>query len=151
MPTIYIIRGLPGSGKSTLARRLVHDSKHFEADMFHMVGAEYRFDPAKVKSAHEWCQQCVACAMTESADIAVSNTFTRRWEYEPYIKMANENGFDVQVIECHGQWKTIHGVPYEVISAMRYRWEPHLPANPTDHRRDSGSGASPSWALIQQS
>ena len=129
MATLYIIRGLPGSGKSTLARRLVHESKHFEADMFHMVNGEYRFDPAKVKDAHEWCQRCVLHEMTEDADIAVSNTFTRRWEYEPYIKMANENWFDVQVIECHAPWDNTHGVPAEVLAAMRDRWEPHLPPN----------------------
>lgn len=129
MATLYIIRGLPGSGKSTLARRLVHRSRHFEADMFHMICGEYHFDPTKVRAAHEWCQQCVAHAMKEDADIVVSNTFTRRWEYEPYIKMAHESDFDVQVIECHGPWENTHGVPDGVISAMHDRWEPHFMPN----------------------
>jgi hypothetical protein len=97
--------------------------------MFHLVDGEYRFDPSKVKLAHEWCQRCVLHEMGEPADIAVSNTFTSKWEYEPYIKMAHENGFDVQVIECHGPWENIHRVPYDVIVAMRERWEPHRMPN----------------------
>lgn len=126
MATLYIIRGLPGSGKSTLSRRLVHESRHREADMFHMVGLTYKFDISKVKSAHEWCLSEITKLMTgEKADCAVSNTFTRRWEYEPYILAANKAGYNVAIIECHGTWKNIHNVPAETIRLMAERWEPH--------------------------
>jgi hypothetical protein len=31
----------------------------------------------------------------------------------------------VQVIEVHGDFGNIHGVPDETIAKMRARWEPH--------------------------
>ena len=125
MATLYIIRGLPGSGKSTLARKLVSESMHFEADMFHIVDGEYRFDAANLKASHQWCEQCVASALLSNADVAVSNTFTRRWEYQPYIDMANESGHDVLVVDCHGAWDNVHNVPEDVLASMAARWEPH--------------------------
>jgi len=122
---LYIIRGLPGSGKSTLARKLCPDT-HFEADMYHMVNGVYKFDASRIKHAHEWCKAHVAAVLSgNNQSVAVSNTFTQRWEYQPYIELADEAGYDVQVIECHGNWKNIHNVPESVLSAMRKRWEPH--------------------------
>lgn len=126
MATLYIIRGLPGSGKSTLARRIVHKSRHREADMYHMVDGEYRFDRSKVKDAHSWCL-CEIQKLVESdvADCAVSNTFTMRWEYQPYIDCAKSHGYDVQIIECHGFWGNKHCVPDETLKRMADRWQPH--------------------------
>jgi predicted kinase len=126
MPTLYIIRGLPGSGKSTLARKLVTPADHFEADMYHInEGGAYAFDASKVKDAHQWCRDSVETATGRRRDVAVSNTFTRRWEYQPYIDIAESAGYDWQVIDCHGRWGTIHDVPEPVLIAMADRWEPH--------------------------
>ncbi len=128
MKTLYIIRGLPGSGKSTLARKLVDPHRHFEADAFHVnADGVYFFDPLRVKDAHAWCQQSVWISMEEYPDdIAVSNTFTQRWEYQTYLDMAASRGFEVQVIDCHGPWVSEHNVPEPVMEAMRRRWEPHV-------------------------
>jgi predicted ABC-type ATPase len=126
MATLYIIRGLPGSGKSTIARKLVHESRIREADMYHIVNGEYKYNPDKVKAAHEWCLNEMKHLMTEPADCAVANTFTRRWEYQPYIKAAKSAGFYVQVIDCFGPWRNIHGVPEHVIKEMKNRWKNHV-------------------------
>ena len=126
MAVIYIVRGLPGSGKSTIARKLVVEQHHREADMFHMVGGEYKFDHTKIKEAHAWCLDEIEDIMIKGGNqIAVSNTFTQRWEYQPYIDAAEKHGYDVAIIECHGPWRNCHSVPEEILVAMEKRWQPH--------------------------
>lgn len=61
--------------------------------------------------------------MHTRTNISVSNTFTQRWEFQSYIDLVIENNYDFQIIECHGNWKNIHGVPQEVIDKMKERWE----------------------------
>ena len=124
-PTLYIVRGIPGSGKSTLARKLVHESKHREADMYFMEDGEYKFNPKELKSAHEWCQHEIEYMMeVEKADCAVSNTFIKHWEYQFYLDIAEKFGYNVQVIECHADFGNTHNVPEKSIERMKRNWEP---------------------------
>lgn len=128
MKLLILIRGLPGSGKSTLARALRTgiNSTHYEADMFFTDAAtdEYRFDPAKIKEAHQWCQDSVRSAMEERySPVIVSNTFTRKWEMDAYLKMAEEHGYKVQIITCQGDFGNVHDVPPEKVEQMRERFE----------------------------
>lgn len=79
MANLVVIRGLPGSGKSTFAKTLGY--YHFEADQYFTdLNDEYHFDPAKLKEAHEWCQNSVFEALNRGQDTVVSNTFTRLWK-----------------------------------------------------------------------
>lgn len=125
MKLLTLIRGLPGSGKSHLAEYLRSGScaSHYEADMF--FGPDYNFDVARLKEAHTWCQVQVEKDMLseglEPIHIIVSNTFTQSWEARPYVALAKKHGYPVQVIECHGPWKSVHKVPEEVIQRMRDR------------------------------
>lgn len=125
--TLYIIRGLPGSGKSTLARKLVAPHRHHESDTYFLnIAGEYNFNPSLLPAAHKWCAECVQMSINmNEGDIAVSNTFTRKWEYQPYIDMAVKGGYNVQIVECTSSHGSIHNVPKETIDAMRLRWEPH--------------------------
>ncbi len=132
--TLWIIRGLPGSGKSTLAKELaneLHTEHWYEADMYFIRCAEgakdwYEFDHNKIGDAHDWCQQYIVNAMHQHApNIIVSNTFTRVWELEPYIEMANHNGYNINIITCTGNYKSIHNIPDDVLANMKARWEPY--------------------------
>ena len=126
MKTLYIIRGLPGSGKSTLAKKLCPE-RHFEADQYFVdEQGFYSFKPQFIENAHQQCLSMAFDSMKSGEDTAVSNTFTQRWEYEPYLRMAKELGYDVQVIECHGPWRNTHGVPDAKIGLMKNRWQPHI-------------------------
>ena len=123
MKYLILIRGLPGSGKTTLAKLIARDAPHYEADQFFMVNGEYRYDAAAIKAAHVWCQRQTENALADGNSCIVSNTFTRRWEMEPYYAMAEKHGAAVVEAVCRGKWPNVHGVPDEVIAKMAARWE----------------------------
>lgn len=123
MPTLILIRGLPGSGKSTLARQLT-GSFHLEADQYFVNSqGEYKFNPAKLKEAHENCFKNAEYYLGGGYSVVVANTFSRIWEMQPYIDLAHHLGIPLQVIECQGNFGSIHNVPEETIQRMKERWE----------------------------
>ena len=122
---LVLIRGLPGSGKSTIAKALYKAGfDWFEADTYHLNDeGDYCYDPANVKEAHEWCQRETFKALANGKRVVVSNTFTRRFEMEPYFEMAKTFGIEPNILEATGNWPNVHGVPAEVVEKMRQRWE----------------------------
>lgn len=124
---LYIIRGLPGSGKTTLARKLVPPELVFEADDYFTVGGQYNWNADLLPEAHKSCYRRVQSAMLVGRrEVAVSNTFTRFWEYRDYLSLAREHNYAVQIIECHGPWDSVHGVPQEAMEWKRRQWQPTL-------------------------
>jgi len=126
MKILYIIRGLPSSGKSTLAKKLVGSSSVIEADQYFVdIEGNYKFIPEQIKYAHAYCKDWASIFMRSSiSDLAVANTFTQLWEYQPYLGMCKKYGYKPVIIECHGRFKSIHNVPDDAIQRMKDRWEP---------------------------
>lgn len=127
---LILIRGLPGSGKSTLAISLSKrfqaaglDYQHIETDMFFDDAGEYKFDPTRLKEAHQWAQEWCRNEIRMLTSVIVSNTFTRIWEMKPYIDMAKEFEVKLTVLTCEGQYGNVHNVPPEKIQEMKTRWE----------------------------
>jgi predicted kinase len=125
---LILIRGIPGSGKTTLAKNMVKQSSgslvHFEADMFFIDDdGLYRFDSAKLADAHRWCEKQTQSALETGRSVVVSNTFVQRWEMQAYVDMTDEMGITLQVIECHGNYKSTHNVPARTIIKMKHNWE----------------------------
>ena len=120
---LVLIRGLPGSGKSTLAKSMqMHH--HIEADMYFVQSyVGYVFDPSKLRAAHGWCQSEARRMLEAGRYVVVSNTFTQKWEMQPYLDMAASMNIPVRVIEATGNFKNVHGVPDDAIERMRARWE----------------------------
>ena len=134
MKNLYLLRGIPGAGKSTLAKQL--GDSHFETDTFFMVDGEYKFDPTKLKKAHEWCQSQIELAMInnhvtaglDNSDIVVSNTFTQAWEMDAYNELAKQYGyrvFSIIVENRHGGVNQ-HNVPEDKLQMMKERFEVKL-------------------------
>lgn len=122
---LIIVRGIPGSGKSTFAKIL--GGVHYEADMFFLdQNSNYVFDPSKIKDAHAWCIGSVLEKMKEGESrIVVSNTFTQKWELDPYMDLAKTLGYKVFVIiveNRHGGVNT-HGCPEDKVEIMKNRFE----------------------------
>lgn len=126
MKNLFLLRGLPGSGKTTLGNIVAQHC--FAADDYFMVGDEYCFDPSKLKTAHAFCQSRTRTMMGLGQDVAVSNTFTQKWEMQPYFDMAEEFGYTVHsiIVENRHGGKNVHGVPEEAITKMRNRFEVQL-------------------------
>ena len=130
--TLLLLRGLPGSGKSTLSKTI--GAITFEADMFFMEGNEYKFNPAKLKEAHTWCQNQVEISMKNSpknfemSRIAVSNTFTQEWEMQPYYDLAKKYGYEVFsiIVENRHGGVNVHNVPEDKLEIMKNRFEVKL-------------------------
>lgn len=126
-PWLILIRGLPGAGKSTAARERLPAFRHLEADMFFMVDGSYRFDPSKLREAHEWCQRETFAALARGEDVVVTNTFSRVWEMEPYAKFGATGAvvdlFDAGLSDAQLAARNVHNVPQTTIAAMRRRWE----------------------------
>lgn len=128
MKELFLLRGLPGSGKSTLAKSL--GAEYIEADMFFIKDGEYKFDPSKLKDAHNWCHDVVETWMDELAydRIVVSNTFTQEWEMDYYYKLAEKYEYRVYslIVENRHGGENIHGCPTDKLEQMRNRFEVKL-------------------------
>lgn len=122
MKKLWIIRGISGSSKTTYAKSLGLNH-HFEADDYFMIDGVYCFIPNYLPQAHAQCLQKTRDAMQTGEDIVVANTFTRKWEYEPYVKLAQEFGYEVEIKIMTGNYKNVHGVPDSVIEKQKARFE----------------------------
>ena len=130
MNTLTLIRGIPGSGKSTLAKLLVDNCArygammhHFEADMWFYRGGKYDFDAAKLRLAHQWCQESTADCLRTGYHVVVSNTFTTIKELKPYFEMSYDIlGKPPIVYVAQNEFQNIHSVPDEKLLAMKQRF-----------------------------
>lgn len=124
-PQLTLIRGLPGAGKSTYAQTHFSKSLHFEADQFfELNNGEYKFDPALISCAHDWCYSNTVKALRWGYDVVVTNTFTKLWELDRYLAIPGLlPNVVIEVVEMKTQYTNVHGVPDDKLKQMAGRWE----------------------------
>ena len=135
---VVLVRGLPGSGKSSFVSLLDGGGAGFHsvsADDFFMDHGVYRFNPSRLADAHNNCQFRVIDILNNGQHtynkVVVHNTFSTRWELEPYLKIAENFKARLSVIDLFDAGlsdeelaaRNTHGVPVQTINQMRRRWE----------------------------
>lgn len=131
---MILIRGLPGSGKSTLAQALKGPGGVVcEADDAFIKEGVYRFNPQGLAAAHAECQAkardyASRRPVEARGALVVSNTFSQRWEMEPYLNIPVDHSqiidiFDAGLDDAELAARCIHEVPEGTIASMRARWE----------------------------
>lgn len=131
---MYIMRGPSGAGKSTKAKELGISGTTLSTDDFWMKDGQYIYDPKKKSEAHIWNQQRTReCLKKGISPIIVDNTNIEAWEMKPYVYMAQEFGYQVQIVpvEVKNTPKELaqrnkHGVPENVIQEMINKYNPNI-------------------------
>lgn len=123
MASLTVIRGLPGSGKSTLAEAMgkalnikVLDVDHYFVD----EDGNFEFSSAKAADVFRKLHHDAEDLLIDKQSVIVVATFTRRWEIAGFVRMPYDN---LQVIDCHGDFGSIHDVPKANLRRMKERWE----------------------------
>lgn len=132
---LIIMRGLPGSGKSTLAREMkgARGVVLSTDDFFCDKHGKYIYEPAKIGEAHQWNQHRASLRLKQGkSPIIIDNTNLQVWEMKPYVKMALQYGYDVELLDADTPWRlnakelgkrNSHGVPTKKIEEMKERYE----------------------------
>ncbi len=131
MPKMILMVGVPGSGKSYTAKQLVGDGVILSTDDIFMAGSHYFWDSSVLGSAHHINQIKCGKAMAQAIDpVIIDNTNLTPKEREPYEKLANLFGYEIQIKESDAHWKDdadecfnrcTHKVPLETIKSMLNR------------------------------
>lgn len=139
---LIILRGCSGSGKTTLAKKMQKEALESgktalicSADQYFVnpKSGRYEFDSRKLGNAHAYCRGKVEAAIWLGCDLIIlDNTATRRWEFEPYIEMAERDDYEHEEkmvgtlndndLKVYAN-RNVHGVSLDIIRKMAGRFE----------------------------
>lgn len=131
---MYIMRGPSGAGKSTKAREMGISGTVLSTDDFWMKDGQYQFDQARIGEAHAWNQQRAReCLKKGMSPLIIDNTNIEAWEMKPYVGMAQQYGYQVQLVAVDVKnspeelaARNKHGVPADVIGKMIEKYNPKV-------------------------
>ena len=135
---LVILRGLPGSGKTSYIKHYIEENDittySICSAFYHFKrGLVYRFNPRQLPQAyHSSWKDFLEATMNGCPNIFVNNTNVRKWEYENYIYVGQQLGYDIEIvqIDCPGstyveffQKRSRHRIPIQASRAMAERWQ----------------------------
>jgi predicted kinase len=130
MKTLTLMRGCSGSGKSTLARRLAGEREAVLISADELMGGSdgYKWTASRALAAHRACERLVEAAMRRGErGIVLDNMHLRPAPAMPYVALAKQFGYTVEVREPDTPWKadldglvarTTHSVPRDALADM---------------------------------
>ncbi len=128
---LILMRGLPGSGKSTLAHSL--DGLVLSTDDFFTKKGVYKFNVKQAGIAHGWNKKRAKEAMAQGESLVIiDNTNITLSEMKPYAKIAQEYGYQIEIMESTSPHKfdvdklaeyNSHGVPKSAIQEMKDKYQ----------------------------
>ena len=136
--SVIIVRGLPGSGKTKfieahIETQNIKDYAVCSANDFFKRGKKYRFNPRDLPQAHSQCMlDFVESLSSKTRTIFVNNPNSLLWEYQNYVNLAYEFGYDCKVYElvCQSEdqvdvfrQRCNYKVNYQTCKTMYDRWE----------------------------
>ena len=127
---LILLSGVSGAGKSTVAELFI-DADIISTDDFFMVNGKYQFDANSLIENHMKCavkaEQSMHIAHTEDVmhTLIIHNTFTKDWEMQPYLVLADKYGYMVHtlIVENRHGSESVHNVPQASVNAQRDRFE----------------------------
>lgn len=122
------MRGVSGAGKSSVSK-LFGSKAICSADDYFMHNGEYKWYGEGLGKAHAWCKRKCEQYMKIGAElIIIDNTSTRAKEFKTYVDMAKKYNYIAHslIVENRHNGINTHGVPEEIIEAMRKRFEIQL-------------------------
>jgi len=131
---LYLLRGPSGVGKSTKAKELGISGTTLSTDDFWMKDGKYIFDPLRIAEAHQWNQsRARECLKKSVSPVIIDNTNINAWEMKPYVYMAQEFGYQIQIVPVEVKntpqelaKRNKHGVPENVIQEMIQKYNPNV-------------------------
>lgn len=129
---VVVLRGIPGSGKSTYAMAVLKaqvptgdEGLIVSADRYFEHDKQYRFDPTKLREAHQQCQRNYLYAVSKDYYhmVVVDNTNVKAEDMAIYVDVAIalEHDLDIVTFVCPpalGHKRNVHGVPLSTCVAM---------------------------------
>jgi predicted kinase len=108
MKTLYLMQGVSGSGKSTIANMILEFCEYNNNikceiastdDLWYDEFGKYHFDASRLGEMHSKNQNYVKSLMQKNIEnVIVDNTNMTNKEAKPYLMLAKEFGYIVQVI-----------------------------------------------------
>lgn len=123
---LLLMRAPSGSGKSTWIQTHVPDALVCSADhaMIDSRTGVYQFSPTKLGYAHKSCFDKCATGMRDGVPvIVVDNTNIVRKHYANYVKLAQEQGYEVFQVCLKTRFTNVHNVPEEKVQQMHDTFE----------------------------